>query len=110
MEICYGNNKIKKQLSSATEMKKAFGANATRVSIRLDEIRASPNLKILMQIPAANCHQLSGNRKNEWAVDISRNHRLIFEIWQDPVPKTENNEVDTIRVTDIQITKTEDYH
>ena len=110
MEICYGNNKIKKQLSSATEMKKSFGAIAPRVSSRLDEIRSSPNLKTLMQIPAANCHQLTGDRKHEWAVDISRNHRLIFEIWQDPIPKTTNNEIDTIRVTEVQITKTEDYH
>lgn len=83
---------------------------AKKVQTRLDEITASPNLKVLMQIPAANCHALSGNRIGEWAVDISLNHRIIFEINHDLVPKKDNGEIDTIMITDIRIINSTDYH
>jgi plasmid maintenance system killer protein len=109
MDITY-SNKIKKKLSSPSEIKKAFGTMAKKVQSRLDDIIASPNLKVLMQIPAANCHPLSGNKSGEWALCISANHRMIFEINHDPVPKKENGEIETIEVTDIRIIETTDYH
>lgn len=110
MEIFYSTNKLKKQMSSASEIKKAFGVNAKRVQARLDDITASTSLAILMQLPAANCHPLTGNRQGEWAVNISANHRMIFEIANDPVPIDEDGNIETIRVTDIRITTTTDYH
>lgn len=110
MEVEYGSNKLKKQLSNASEIKRAFGTNAKRISIRLDDIKASPNLAILKQIPGANCHSLSGNREGEWAVDISANYRLIFGIALSQVPLLEDGGVDATKVTDILIIKIEDYH
>jgi plasmid maintenance system killer protein len=109
MEIAY-SNRVKKKLSSASEIKKAYGTMAKKVQNRLDEIKASPNLKVLMQIPAANCHALSGNKDGEWALDISANHRMIFEIDHDPVPKKDNGEIETVEVTDVKILDTTDYH
>jgi plasmid maintenance system killer protein len=109
MEITY-SNKIKKKLSSPSEIQQAFGTMAKKVQSRLDDISASPNLKVLMQIPAANCHPLSGKRSGEWAVDISGNHRMIFEIDHDPIPRKDNGEILAIEVTDIRIIETTDYH
>lgn len=110
MEIDYRKNKLRKQCSDASEIKKAFGVNAKRVSSRLDEIRSSPNLAVLIQIPAANCHPLTGNRAGEWAVDVSANFRLIFEIADDPVPKAADGSIDTLLVTKVFIIEIEDYH
>ena len=110
MNIEFANNKIQKQLSNASEIKKAFGNMAKKVALRLDDIKASPNLAVLMQIPAANCHALSGDRKGEWALNISPNYRLIFEIANSPIPLKEDNSVDVIKVTNIRIIKTTDYH
>lgn len=110
MKIEYKKNKLQKQLSNASEIKKAFGVNAKRVASRLDDIVSSPNLAVLMQIPAANCHLLSGDRKGEWALDISANHRMIFEIAHNPIPKTEDGSIDTILVTKICILEIGDYH
>ena len=92
------------------EIQKAYGTMAKKVQQRLDDIEASPNLKILMQIPAANCHPLSGDMQGEWALDISGNHRMIFDINHDPVPQKDTGGVDTLEVTDIRIIDTTDYH
>ena len=110
MNIEYSSNKLMKQLSSASEIKIAFGLNAKKVSSRLDDIRASPNLAILMQLPAANCHPLKGKRNGEWALDISVNHRMIFEIAHNPIPLKEDGSLDTLLVTILRITETTDYH
>ena len=110
MDITYASNKIKKKLSSLAEIKKAYGTMAKKVQNRLDEIKASPNLKVLMQIPAANCHPLAGDMNDEWALNISGNHRMIFDINHDPVPQKDTGGVETIEVTDIRIIETKDYH
>jgi len=110
MKIDYGSNKLKKKLSTAGEISKAFGTMAKKVQQRLDEIDAVPSLAALIQIPAANCHPLSGNRSGEWAVNISGNYRLVFTLDHDPIPTLENGEIDRIKVTAIKIIETTDYH
>jgi plasmid maintenance system killer protein len=110
MKISYQNNKLEKQLTSASEIKKAFGMNAKKVAQRMSEIEVSPNLAVLMQIPAARCHRLKGDLAGEWAVSISPNHRLLFEIADDPVPRKDNGEIDTILMKEIKILTTTDYH
>lgn len=111
MNISYKNKKLKKQLTDPSEIKKTFGVNAKRISQRMDDITSSENLQVLCSIPPANCHLLSGDRTGEWAVDISANHRIIFVIANDPIPKKDDGSVNKILVTDIQIISAqEDYH
>jgi len=112
MTIVFGSNRLEKQLTNATETKKAFGKMAAKVSQRMDEVRSFDNLHLLTKLPAAKCHALTGNRQGEWAISISGNHRMIFVIANDPVPKKENdaNSIDTEKVTAIKIIGTEDYH
>jgi len=109
MNISY-SRKIEKKLSSATEIKKAYGKIASVVSRRIAEIKAAPNLAVLQQLPGPNCHPLTGNRAGQWAVNISGNYRLIFEIDQDPIPYDDTGAINTLLVTDICIIETTDYH
>jgi proteic killer suppression protein len=106
----YKNNKLKKQLNDASECKRAYGEIAKKIFARMEDIRASPNLAVLLQIPAANCHQLKGDRKAEWAVNISVNYRLIFILEHDPMPYTDDGSIDAIMITDIFIIEIVDYH
>ncbi len=76
----------------------------------MQELISAQNLEILKTIPAANCHELKGNRKGEFAVYISGNYRLIFEPDCNPVPVKDDNTIDCIRISDIKILGTEDYH
>ena len=110
MNIEYRKNKLKKQLSNASAIKKAFGVNAKRIASRLDDIIASPNLAVLIQIPAANCHSLTAERSGEWALDISGNYRLTFGITHNPIPKNEDGSINIHLVTDICILEIVDYH
>ena len=82
---------------------------AKKVSQRMEQLIAADNLAVLISLPV-NCHSLAGNRQGEWAIDISGNFRLIFEINQNPIPLKSDQSIDTILVTDIRILETTDYH
>ena len=64
----------------------------------------------MVNYQASRCHELKGDRKAEWAVDISVNHRMIFKINQEPVPLNRDGTVDTLKVVNIMIIETTDYH
>jgi plasmid maintenance system killer protein len=110
MNLDFKTPKLKKSLTEARELQKVFGTIAKKLAQRMQQLEAAPNLAVLISYPSANCHPLKGDRKGEWAVDISGNYRLIFEINQDPVPKKDDGSVNTILVTDIRILETTDYH
>jgi len=110
MKIEYKNNKLKKQFGNAFEIKKAFGEMAKKIAVRLSEIVAAPNLAVLIQLPGPKCHALQGERSGEWAVSISPNYRLIFEIDHNPIPLNPDSSVNTKSITDILIIGIDDYH
>jgi len=110
VNIAFKNKKLQKILTDTGEIKKAYGTMAKRVSQRMDQLQAAPNLATIQSIPSLECHVLTGDRKGEWAVSISGNYRLIFEIDHDPVPAKEDGSIDSILITDICILETTDYH
>lgn len=111
MRIGYKRNKLAKTVASPKDILKNYGTRAKLVKQRLDELAAAPTLEIMRTLPKANCHGLSGDRKGEFAVDISANHRIIFEPDHDPVPLKPNGEIDWTQITNITILDIgEDYH
>ena len=110
VEISYKNRKLEKQLTDPREMAKSFGQLARKVNQRLKDLTDAENLAIMRTIPAARCHELTGDRKGELAVDVSGNYRMIFEPNHDPIPKKDDGGLKWEDVTKIQINEIEDYH
>ena len=74
------------------------------------ELRAADTLADISTLPPARCHQLSGDRAGQFAVDVRHPFRLIFEPAHDPVPRKEDGGIDLTRVTAIRILEVTDYH
>lgn len=111
MNITYKRNKLKKTVASPKEIIRYYGTRAKLVNQRLLELKSATTLEVMRTIPKANCHELSGNRKGTFAVDISGNHRIIFEPNHDPLPTKVDVGIDWTQVTDITILDIgEDYH
>jgi len=45
-----------------------------------------------------------------FAVDISANHRLVFRVDHEPIPRKKDGGIDLTKVTAIVVLKIEDYH
>lgn len=91
-------------------MAKSFGQLAVKIKMRLKNLKDADHLGIMRTIPAARCHELTGDRKGELAVDVSGNYRIIFEPYHNPIPKKHDGGLNWEEVTKIQINEIEDYH
>ncbi len=110
MQIEFKTNKLRKQLTDPRELVKALGQRAKKANQRMQEFKAAENLAVIRQIPAARCHKLTGDHHGELAVDISKNYRIVFEPFHDPLPAKADGGLDWEQVTIINILRIEDYH
>ena len=60
--------------------------------------------------PPERRHQLSGRRKEQFAVDLDRARRLVFKPAHDPIPYSDDGGIDLGRVTAITILEVVNYH
>ncbi len=111
MKLDYKNRKLEKLVATLSAIGANYGTRAKLVNQRKNELQAASTLETMRNIPGANCHELKGNYKGLLAVDISGNHRIIFEPNHDPIPTKEDGGLDWKQVTDILIlTIGTDYH
>jgi plasmid maintenance system killer protein len=103
MKLEYKNRKLEKTVATLSAIAANYGTRAKLVNQRKNELQAASTLETMKNIPAANCHELRGNLKGKFAVDISGNHRIIFEPNHDPLPIKEDGGLDWKQVTDILI-------
>lgn len=54
-------------------------AMSEKIQMRIDEITAADNVEELIMYHIGRCHQLSNNRKGQYAMDLVHPHRLVFE-------------------------------
>jgi len=111
MKIYFKTKKLAKICSNEKESVKAVGdKNSRRLLQRMMELKAADTLDDISSLPPARCHELSGNRKRQFSVDINRNYRLLFISANDPVPEKDDGGLDKNRITEVEIIEIEDTH
>lgn len=79
MVIRYKSKKIEKICTDAWEAQKKHGKTmAEKIHQRIDEIKAASSVEEMIQFKIGRCHSLSGDRKNQYAVDLIGSYRLVF--------------------------------
>ena len=110
MDILFKKKRLAKRMASKREMVKAYGTGTARkVRLRLDQLRAADHLGQMRYLPG-RCHELTGDRKGEIAIDLDGPNRLLFEPADDPPPTKDDGGLDWEKVTAISILGVEDYH
>ena len=111
MDVQFRNTKFEKAFSSRKALVQKYGEGmAKKIMIRMGVLQAASSLANISILPPERCHELSGKRKGEFAVDLEHPWRLIFRPTHDPVPLKEDGGIDIHRVTTITILSVEDYH
>ena len=97
--------------SKSSERQKKLGAvRAKNFENRISELKAANCLEDLRNLPQAGIHELTGNRKGEFAANLSGNYRLIFVPANDPEPRKEDGGWNWNFITIVEITEITDYH
>ena len=110
MTIYFVDRKLCKICASSKDAEKQFGTqNGRKVIQRLSEMRAAETLSDMFKVPAARCHELKGDRKGRFAVDLKHPYRLVFKP-ENPVPHKPDGGIDTGKLTEVVVIAIEDYH
>ena len=104
MEVRYKTTKLRKLLLSGVELNRRFGTRvANRIQDRVAILENAPNLSQVPTRPPERRHQLTQNRDEQYAVDISRQLRLVFEPDYQDMPRNADGGINTDAVTAIVI-------
>ncbi len=110
MDIYFANRKLRRRLGNEREMNKAYGRLAGALRRRLAVLAAVKNLGEVPMSPPERCHALKGELAGYFAVDISRNWRLIFRPAHEPMPTLPDGGPDLCAITAIEVVDVTDYH
>ena len=79
MHIQYENNQVKKLLTDCNHLIKKVGSSFARSYVkRINQLIASNNLKIFMDLGLGNPHPLHGDLNGYIGISISKNYRLVI--------------------------------
>ncbi|TMS94092.1 plasmid maintenance system killer [Pseudoalteromonas sp. S201] len=81
MEIDFRTNKLEKCFKESRLANREFGDQVGRKYIqRINLIKAAKDLDEVKKLPGLRCHPLKGDRKGQFAVNLTGFYRLIFTV------------------------------
>lgn len=111
MKIVYKTKTLHKVCNGSKWAVRAYGAKGgKKLMQRMNELNSFECLADVPKFPPARCHQLDGNRKGQFSVDLEQPYRLIFEPDHNPMPRIEDGGIDLQAVTKIKILEIVDTH
>jgi len=77
--ILFAKSKLQKEFSDDKKLKQARGdRQAKLIRQRLSELRAANTLADMWKLPAARCHELTGDLKGIISLDLDYPYRLLI--------------------------------
>jgi plasmid maintenance system killer protein len=111
MEVSFNNKKLAKLLNSEKETLKKYGAdNGKRILLRLSQLAAVENLQQLASFPKIRLHQLSGNRNEQFSIDVKHPYRLLVIANHEETPRKTDGGLDWSSITSITVIEIADTH
>ena len=80
------------------------------VMARIAVFQDASDLAKIPTFKPERCHQLAGDRDEQFAVDLVQPFRMAFEVAHDAMPRDKFGGIDKERVTAIRIVEVTDYH
>lgn len=81
MHVEFQSQRLRKQYEDHRQAERTYGKQVARRYIeRVNIIRKARDLDELRDLPGLKCHPLKGERKGQWAVNLTGFYRLIFTL------------------------------
>ena len=110
MEISFKNRDLKKYANNDRFAVRKLGDRRAKLfKARLDDLHAASSLEDVRNLPG-RYHELTGNRKGQWACDLDQPYRLIFKPHESPISENESGQYLWIEIKGIEIIEITDYH
>lgn len=111
MQLFFKTGKLAKQFNSDRELKRVHGdRQAALIRECFDDLEAVECLADMWLLPQHRCHQLAGNLKGVFSLDLVHPYRLLFRPADDPLPLLEDRGIDLAKVESVEILRAENTH
>ena len=102
-------------MSSKEAMKISYGTLASKVELRIDQLRAANDMQILRKtlkgVKSARLHAYKGKEMGTFSLDITRtNVRLLFKAAHRKEEYIRDNEIIWHAITEVEITTIKGIH
>ena len=102
MEIVFKDKHMFRAVQDKRLLLRTYGSFRAGILMRrLDDMRAAENMAELKLLPG-HYHELTGDRKGQWACDLDHPYRLIME--------PDGNNADFSKITVVDIIEITNYH
>lgn len=110
MEITFTDKKLEKLANDDRKLVMKFGKfRAEKIKARLTQLRFANTLEDVRNLPG-NYHELTNDRKGQWACDLDQPYRLVFMPHENPIPANENGQFIWLEITGVEIIEMINYH
>ena len=110
MKISYKDKKLEALCRDKNKLIKAYGQlRATKIMQRIDDMNSAECLEDTLNLPG-HYHELTGDRKGQWACDLDQPYRLIFEPTNKPIPTDVSGRYIWKEIRIIDIVEIANYH
>jgi proteic killer suppression protein len=110
VDVSFDDSKLGKLANDFDKCKKEMGpVRAKLFNKRLGDLRNALTLEDVRHLPG-RYHELTGNRKGQWACDLDHPYRLVFEPHEKPIPANEHGKFIWLEIKGVEIIAITDYH
>jgi proteic killer suppression protein len=110
VDITFDNKKLEEYANNDNKGKKGLGLEQyKKYKQRLEQLATAINLEELRNTPG-KFHELTENRKGQWACTLNANYRLVFSPQEEPIPTTAQGSYDWSEIKAVVIIEIVDYH
>lgn len=110
MDITFDDSKLERFANNDKVGQKKLGTiRFKKYKQRLDQLKASKTLEDVRHQPG-RFHELTGDRKSQWACDLDHPYRLIFRPQENPIPTDNDGKYIWIEILGVEVIEIEDYH
>lgn len=110
MEVTFCDKRLKKLANDERRRVKELGYQMAKVYFRrITQLSDSESLEDVRFLPG-HFHELSGDRKGQWACDLIQPYRLIFIPHENPIPKDQSGKYIWIEIKGVEIKEITNYH
>ena len=111
VDITFRTSRLARVFNSDRDLKRTYGDRMTRrIQTRMAILKNSRTLDLVPTTPPDRRHQLTGDRRGQFAVDLVHPRRIVFVPNHHPVPLRDDGGMDLEQITAITILEVVDYH
>jgi len=109
--ITFRTTRLRKIFNCRQNLVREYGErNAACIALRMAVLSQAPSLAAVPTGKPDRCHELKGNRRGQFAVDIVQPYRLLFRPSLNSSEARKGGRIELSQVTAIVIIGVEDYH